>query len=189
MKMNNSDLMRPPRLFIFAGLPGTGKTTLAKFLARELRATYLRIDTIEQAMRDEQMTLAGPEGYVIAYRLAADNLRLGMSVVADSVNPIRISRRAWRDAATQAGVPFVEIEVICSDVAEHRRRVECRRGDIAGHRQPTWEEVRERQQDPWDTTPVVIDTAGQTESQSCMTLQRLLEASDNPISSTDRLPG
>ncbi len=156
----------PPQIFIFAGLPGVGKTTLSRRLARELRAAYLRIDTIEQAMRDEGLSVRGPEGYVAAYRLAADNLRVGVSVVADSVNPIRITRSAWRDVATHAGVPFIEIEVICSDTAEHRRRVESRAGDIAGLGLPTWDDVRNRKRDPWDTRPLVIDTAGRTESES-----------------------
>lgn len=35
-------------LFIFSGLPGTGKSTLAKATG----ATYLRIDPAEQAIRD-----------------------------------------------------------------------------------------------------------------------------------------
>jgi predicted kinase len=103
-----------------------------------------------------------------------------MSVVADSVNLLAITRRAWRDVAAQAGVGFVEIEVICSDAKEHQRRVESRSSDIAGHRLPTWRQVEARERDPWETNPVVIDTAGQTESESFAALRQAIEASDNP---------
>jgi predicted kinase len=41
-----------PTLFIFSGLPGSGKTTLSKRLAKAKNAVYLRIDTVEQAMKD-----------------------------------------------------------------------------------------------------------------------------------------
>jgi len=174
-------LMRPARLFIFGGLLGVGKTTLARLLAREWGAAYLRVDTVEQALRDERGELAGPEGYVVAYRVAADNLLLGTSVVADSVNPIAITRRAWRDVAARAAVPYVEIEVICSDAREHRRRVESRAGDILGHRLPTWQEVEARERDPRDTTPVVIDTAGRGELESFAAMRRAIAAFASPL--------
>jgi predicted kinase len=153
-------------LYIFGGLPGTGKTTLAQHLARARRAVHLRIDTIEQALRDARTSVNGPEGYLVAYKVAADNLRLGLAVVADSVNPLAITRAAWRDVATGTGAPFVEIEVVCSNEAEHRRRVEARTADIAGLRLPTWDDVVHREYEPWENTHLVIDTATVTVEES-----------------------
>nr|WP_246751941.1 AAA family ATPase [Bradyrhizobium diazoefficiens] len=43
--------LRAPALIVFGGLPGTGKTTVARELTQRLAATYLRIDTIEQTLR------------------------------------------------------------------------------------------------------------------------------------------
>jgi len=36
-----------PVLFIFSGLPASGKTALAKLVAKEYNTVYLRIDTVE----------------------------------------------------------------------------------------------------------------------------------------------
>ena len=152
--------------YICAGLPGTGKSTLSQRLARELGALHLRIDVIEHAMSEAGLVVDGPQGYLVGYALAEHNLSLGLSVVADSVNPLRITRQAWRAAAQRAGAPFVEIEFICSDPIEHRRRVETRPNEIAGFTLPDWEAVVKRQYEPWDQAHIVIDTAGQTEQHS-----------------------
>ncbi len=41
-----------PTLFILSGLPAAGKSTLSKLISQEYGAVYLRIDTIEQGLRD-----------------------------------------------------------------------------------------------------------------------------------------
>ncbi len=56
-------------------------------------------------------------------------------------------------------MPAVEVEVICSDKAEHRRRVETRVTDVQGLLKPTWEEVTDRVYEDWGSRPIVIDTA------------------------------
>ncbi len=150
-------------LIIFGGLPGTGKTTIARSLARKLKAVHLRVDTIEQALRNSG-TLKdeiGPAGYMVAYRIAEENLRIGVPVVADSVNPLQVTRDAWLAVARVAGTQAVEVEVICSDELEHRRRVETRVSDIEGHVQPTWQDVVDRDYETWQTQPIVVDTATQ----------------------------
>jgi predicted kinase len=145
-------------LISFGGRSGTGKTTIAREVARDLNAVYLRIDSIEHAMRQAGWQVEG-EGYRVAYALAEDNLRLGRIVVADCVNPWPLTRAEWREAAERAGVTGLEVEVVCSDPQEHRRRVETRQADIAGHRLPTWQEVIERDYRQRDGQPLVIDTA------------------------------
>jgi len=162
-------------LIIFAGRSGAGKTTIARELARALAAVYLRIDSIEQAIRETGAIVDG-SGYRVGYRVAEDNLRLGRSVVADSVNPWPLTREAWRDVADRAGVSAIDVEVTCSDLAEHRRRVETRTWHIPGLRLPTWQEVVERDYRSWDRERIVIDTAGQSAEQSVKMLRAALAA-------------
>ncbi len=161
-------------LYSVGGLPGTGKSTLSAALALYCKAFYIRIDTIEQSMRNCGLTVDGPAGYMAAYALALDNLRLGNSVVADSVNPLEITRRAWLDVAREANVHCVEIEIICSDRTEHRRRIESRKSDIPGLELPDWEKVMDREYEPWSRRPLVVDTAGKTIDQSASDLFGIL---------------
>ena len=151
-----------PTLYVFSGLPGTGKTTLSQALAARLGAAYLRIDTIEQALRDLCGLDVQAEGYLLAYRVAADILRTGVSVTADSCNPIEETRRAWSHVAREAGARAVDIEVVCSDAHAHRTRVETRTSSVAGLRLPTWPDVQDRRYDAWTTPRIVVDTANRS---------------------------
>ncbi|KTD56241.1 hypothetical protein Lsai_1958 [Legionella sainthelensi] len=105
-------------LIIFVGLPGTGKTAISKIIAERLKAVYLRVGTIEQALINLDgypgSLIVGSEGYLISYALARENLTLGLNVVADSVNPIAITRKDWQQVAKQTESDFIEIELICS---------------------------------------------------------------------------
>ena len=51
-------------LLILGGLPAVGKTSIATGLARDIKAVHMRIDSIEQALRNSQVTVSGPEGYI-----------------------------------------------------------------------------------------------------------------------------
>src|SRR5690349_17238713 len=138
-----------PLLIVFGGLPGTGKTTIARELSRRHGASYLRIDAIEQSLRAAGLAV-GAIGYVIANEIAAENLKIGRIVVVDCVNPVLASREGWRQTATRNAVRLIEIEIVCSDAGEHRRRVESRVSDIVGLVAPTWHDVVNRAYEPWD---------------------------------------
>ena len=163
-------------LIIFAGLPATGKSTLSRELARELQAVHVRIDSIECALFAGLPTdlPINDLGYRVAYAVAEDNLRLGRTVVADSVNPLEITRDAWHSVAARAGAHAVDVEIVCSDAIEHRRRVETRTADIAGHKLPNWQDVKAREYDAWTRPRIVIDTAGRAPAQSLAELRRNL---------------
>lgn len=147
-------------LIVLSGLPGVGKTAIAREIVARSPSAYLRLDTIEQTLRAmSAFQDVGPAGYVLAYELASSNLELGKTVVADCVNPLPVTREAWRTVAVRTSSALLEVEVVCSDLTEHRRRVESRKVDIPAFTTPTWEDVLHHEYEAWTTPRLVIDSA------------------------------
>ncbi|WP_158607523.1 2-C-methyl-D-erythritol 4-phosphate cytidylyltransferase [Flexivirga caeni] len=140
-----------PTLVILGGLPGVGKTTLARALARRIPLAHIRVDTIEATLMHSGLAerITGPEGYAVAFSLAGDQLALGLSVVADTVNPMPETRSAWREAAVERGARVVEVELVCSDPQLHESRVAGRSSDIPGLTVPSWRDVLDREYQAW----------------------------------------
>jgi predicted kinase len=158
--------MPAPRLIVLSGLPGSGKSTVAEGVALALRAPILSVDPIEAAMwlGGIREHLTGVAAYGVAAAMAAEQLALGLSVVIDAVNPVEAPRAYWRDLAHTRAAVLVIIETVCSDLAEHRRRVEARRRDIPGMPELTWARVQQARDlfEPWSDFRLVLDTCEHT---------------------------
>jgi hypothetical protein len=103
-----------------------------------------------------------PASYLIAYALAAANLRMRGVVVVDSVDPVAVTRDARRRVAVTASAEIIEIEVVCSGKTGDRRSVATRSVDVPGLALPLWQDVVEHDYELWDRPRIVLDTAGST---------------------------
>jgi predicted kinase len=151
-----------PRLILFSGLPAVGKSTIAREAARRTGALWLRIDAMDQAIWASGTAPLDLRDwtYRAAQAVAEDNLRLGRDVIGDCVNDWKAARDGWQAAGGRASATVVWFEIVCTDAAEHRRRVETRVGDVAGLVLPDWTAVTARDYHAWDRPRVIIDTAG-----------------------------
>lgn len=156
---------RRPLLVVVGGLPAVGKTAVCRALLGERpmtpTMTWLRVDSIEQALRrsgEMAPDMPGGAGYYAAAAVAGDVLSTGGDVLVECVNPLPITRRLWERTAVDAGSRLLQVELVCSDRDEHRRRVEQRVSDIEGLVLPDWQDVLQRDYAPWPEADLRLDT-------------------------------
>lgn len=138
------------KLIILAGLPGTGKTTLARKLSIKLNYFYLRVDCIEAPFSTYNPNAGeNGEGYEALINLAYENLVLGHNVIIDTVNPLHISRRMFNQLKERSKSVIVQFELKIKNSELHKSRVENRKSDVDGLKIPTWNDVIEREYEEW----------------------------------------
>ena len=104
----------PARVVLVTGAPASGKSTLARALARELRLPLLARDTVTEALAksfqcaSREVTQAS---FAAFWRLIADQVATGLGAVAETNLHRGVSEPAVRDLAQRAGVVLVHCTV------------------------------------------------------------------------------
>ena len=132
--------------------------------------------TIEQGLRDADINDVGPAGYILGYKVASNILDLGLIVVAGSVNPLTITRDVWRTIGTAAGTRVIEIDTVCTDQNEHKKRVHTHIVNIEGLKPPNWVDIQKPEYDEWHRETTFIDTAGESFEQSIIRVLACIQA-------------
>jgi predicted kinase len=112
-------------LVIFSGLPGTGKSTLADRLAREMGWPLFRIDDVAAclpASMDRDTFSFWDQVIASLLLLTEAQLKLGISVIADSVF-MNLDRFHARAIARQTGASFLPVHTFISDESVWEQRV------------------------------------------------------------------
>lgn len=163
-----------PRLIALSGLPGAGKSTVANALARRIGAVVVSVDPIEDALHRAGLRPSHETGlaaYLVAEVVAREALTRGHAVVVDAANYVEVARAMWRDLAHECSADLTWVEVVCSDEAAHRERLESRDRGFGPTLEPTWQHVVSRRSEtqPWQPGDhdrlVRIDTADAIDTQ------------------------
>jgi predicted kinase len=161
-------------LIAMAGLPGSGKSTVAEALGAQLRTPVVSVDPLESAILRSGIESDQPTGlaaYLVAETIAESVLRAGQGIIVDAVNAVSPARDQWVLLADRVGVEVRFIETVCSDDALHRRRLDERTRDLEHIAEPTWHAVEQRLDEyaPWsgaaDACPrLTLDTVSELDA-------------------------
>lgn len=150
------------KIIVVSGLPGSGKSTLAEGISQELELPVFSVDPIESSIIKsgiERSFETGLAAYLVSETLAAEQLKLGLSVIIDAVSPVKESREWWHDLSVKYSARLIIIECVL-DPKIHRERIESRVRNMHGIPEVTWEDVENRRKEylEWTEPRLIVDS-------------------------------
>jgi predicted kinase len=154
------------KFIVFSGLPGTGKSSLAEAVGRQLQIPVFAKDWLEATLvgaglvSNNKDKLLGISGYELLTVLAARQFKLGQSVILDCVAATQSIRDQWRELAAQHQAEWRVIECVCSDEQLHQTRLQKRKREIPNWYEIEWSDVQRSKTyfDPWNEQRLVLDS-------------------------------
>ncbi|MBD3280281.1 AAA family ATPase [Candidatus Dojkabacteria bacterium] len=154
--------MDKPKLIVMAGLQGSGKSTIAEEISKQLKIFILSVDPIHSSILKagiEDSFEVGLADYLVAERLADENLARGISGIIDASNYVDKAQSMWEKLASKHGIQLKVIE--CKiDEDTHKHRIGRRVRQISGIKEVSWEDVLKRKVETveWDIEKLQLDT-------------------------------
>jgi predicted kinase len=144
------------------GYPGTGKSTIARAIARALHAPLIDRDIIRQMGVDilGELPEIGRFSYELLFALTREQLSLGLSAVVDTPLTYYRTYKQARELARTFQIPMLVVHCQCPPEVQ-RRRLEGRKGKVSEFQITSWEEWEQWKPrfEEFDDGGCVIDTS------------------------------